>query len=129
MSITVTPVAAAVIRQGERFLLAQRMPGKQFADMWEFPGGKLEEGESLQQALEREIREELCVEIRAGKVLHVAMSLGYMVVFLEAEIMSGDIRCVEAQDARFFTVQEARAMELPPSDRAALEEMVRNGRL
>ena len=129
MSIEVIPVAAAVVKQGNRFLLAQRLPGKQYADMWEFPGGKLEEGETLQQALEREIEEELCAKIRAGRVLHAVLTTGYMVVFLEAEMLSGALHCKEAQDARFVTLAEARQMNLAPSDRAALEEMVRCGQI
>lgn len=129
MSIHVIPVAAAVVKKGDRFLLTQRLPNKQYADMWEFPGGKLEGDESVQQALERELREELCMEIRAGAPLYVARSTEYMVIFLEAEMTGETLRCVEAQDARFVSVEEARAMELAPSDRAALEEMVRTGRL
>lgn len=129
MSITVIPVSAAVVRQGNRFLLTQRLPGKQFANQWEFPGGKLEGDETFQQALEREIREELGVEIRAGQPLYVCRAQQYMVLFLEAELVGGEMRCIEVQDARFVTPEEARLLDLTPQDRAAMEAMAACGRL
>lgn len=65
-------VAAAVIRQGGRVLLTRRPPGGPLGLLWEFPGGKIEPGESVEQALVREIREELGVEVRPLEVLEVA---------------------------------------------------------
>jgi mutator protein MutT len=65
-------VAAAVIRQGGRVLLTRRPPGGPLGLQWEFPGGKIERGETVQQALKREIREELGVEARPLEVLEVA---------------------------------------------------------
>lgn len=61
---TLLKVAAAVlIRSDKQFLLTQRPEGKSYAGYWEFPGGKLEEGESVEQALVRELREELGIEV------------------------------------------------------------------
>lgn len=57
-------VAAGIIWRGEQFLLAQRRPGGLLGGLWEFPGGKREEGESLVQCLRREIREELGIRVR-----------------------------------------------------------------
>jgi len=65
-------VAAAVVWNGERILLTQRPPGGALGSMWEFPGGKLEPGESPEAAVVRELREELGVEARAIERLHVA---------------------------------------------------------
>ncbi len=64
-------VAAAVVRRGEEILLTQRPPGGALGLQWEFPGGKIEPGESVEAALVREIREELGVEARAGEVMLV----------------------------------------------------------
>lgn len=61
-------VVAAIIRKGDRILATQRGYGD-FKDWWEFPGGKVEPGESLEEALKREIREELSAEIRIEKLL------------------------------------------------------------
>ena len=62
-------VVAAIIRRGERIFATQRGYGE-WKDWWEFPGGKMEPGETPQEALTREIREELDAEIRIGKLLH-----------------------------------------------------------
>ena len=66
MSTPVEVAAAVILRNGGReFLLAQRPPGKVYAGYWEFPGGKLEAGESVAQALRRELHEELGIDIGA----------------------------------------------------------------
>ena len=65
-------VAAAVVWDGDRLLLTQRPPGGAHALQWELPGGKIEPGESPEQALTRELREELGVAARALAVLEVA---------------------------------------------------------
>ena len=62
-------VVAGVVRREGRVLLCQRPEGKRFGLLWEFPGGKVEPGESPEAALERELREELAVQTRTGRVL------------------------------------------------------------
>lgn len=61
-------VAGVLFREG-RLMLCRRPEGKELAGKWEFPGGKLEEGESPEQALERELREELAIDVRVGRVI------------------------------------------------------------
>jgi 8-oxo-dGTP diphosphatase len=62
-------VTAAVIVRGGRVLIARRGPGEKLAGMWEFPGGKVEPGETLENCLTRELREELGLIVSVGKVL------------------------------------------------------------
>lgn len=61
--VTIHVVAAILFRQDDRFLIARKRVGKPMAGLWEFPGGKLNEGETAEQALYREIAEELSLEI------------------------------------------------------------------
>lgn len=69
-------VTAALIPSGGRIFIAQRPPNKKFGLLWEFPGGKVELGESLQASLAREIGEELCWKIRVGELFeHVHFSM------------------------------------------------------
>ncbi|KAB0532945.1 MULTISPECIES: (deoxy)nucleoside triphosphate pyrophosphohydrolase [Pseudomonas] len=63
------PVAAAVVHLDGKILITRRAPGQKLAGMWEFPGGKLERGETPQDCIIRELREELGVESVAGEIL------------------------------------------------------------
>ena len=62
-----TVVTAAIIRNGDKVLISRRMPGQRMAGYWEFPGGKIEAGESFQSCLERELMEEFKITAKAGK--------------------------------------------------------------
>ena len=69
----VVDVAVGVLLQGEEFLLTSRPEGKVYAGYWEFPGGKLEAGESVEQALRRELQEELGITIGAAQIWKTQM--------------------------------------------------------
>lgn len=64
------PVVAAIVQTEEGILIARRAEGERRGGLWEFPGGKVEPGESPEEALVREIREELGIEVSAGELLH-----------------------------------------------------------
>lgn len=113
-------VAAAVFRRGETVLLTRRQPGQKLAGFWEFPGGKVEAGETLQACLEREIAEELGWIIRAGESIatseHVYEHGAIRLVALAAEILSGVLR--PSVHDRLEWVPVARLLEyrLSPAD-------------
>lgn len=82
-------VVAAVIEQGGRFLIAQRRQGDKLGGKWEFPGGKVEPDESAEQALKRELREELSIEAEIGE--HFCTSR-YDYPHLSVELITYNVR-------------------------------------
>ena len=123
-------VAAGAIRADGRLLLAQRAYPPELAGLWELPGGKAEPGESLADALVRELCEELDVTVRVGTPLAVTVrpKPGLELVALRAEIVAGRPRAVEHQAVRWV---DAAALEelaaaglIVPNDEAWLDELL-----
>ncbi len=106
------PVMAAIIRHEGKILLCQRKSGA-LAGKWEFPGGKIENGESPEECLVREIREELDVEIeveRIYKAVNMHYSHGdFLLLSYLAKYVSGEISLVVHQD--YAWVEPQRLME------------------
>ena len=117
-------VVAAVIREGDRIFAAQRGYGRA-KDGWEFPGGKIEPGENPEQALVREIREELGAEVTVGEKLtqvewdypdfHLSMGCYWCTVTAGSRILR------EHESARWLGPDELDAVDWLPADRAALQ--------
>lgn len=116
-------VVAAIIRDGGRIFAAQRGYGKN-KDGWEFPGGKIEPGETPEQALVREIREELNAEITVGEKLtqvewdypdfHLSMGCYW------CALASGALTLREHESARWLALDELDAVDWLPADRVAV---------
>lgn len=112
-------VVAAVIRDGDRIFAAQRGYGE-FKDGWEFPGGKIEEGETPEAALKREIEEELDTEIEVNELLdtieydypnfHLSMKCYWCTV------LSGDLTLKEAEDAKWLRKEALDSVDWLPAD-------------
>ena len=112
-------VVAAVIREGNRIFSTQRGYGE-FKGGWEFPGGKVEPHETPQQALRREIMEELDTEIRVGNYIdtieydypnfHLSMDCFW------CEVIKGDLVLKEAEDAKWFTKEQLASVNWLPAD-------------
>jgi mutator protein MutT len=119
-------VVAAVVWRAGRVLLCQRPLGKEHGGQWEFPGGKVEPGETLPQAVTRELEEELDVPVIAvGPPLwecgHPRRAL--TLIFLPTEIR-GEPRCVEHQALSWETPEGALELPLAPLDRAFVETVL-----
>lgn len=123
----VTEVVAALIRDGERFMICRRPAHKARGLLWEFPGGKVEPGETTEQALARECREELGVELAVGKpfmdVSHVYPDMTVHVTLIEAAIISGEPRMLEHSDIRWITAEETSEYDFCPADTVFLEKL------
>lgn len=122
-----TEVVAALIWQGERFLVCQRPAHKARGLMWEFVGGKVEQGESLQDALIRECREELAVTVEPGSVFmeltHTYPDLTVHLTLFNAVISDGVLQRLEHNDIRWITPQEIDEYDFCPADEEILQRL------
>ncbi|MDY7231146.1 (deoxy)nucleoside triphosphate pyrophosphohydrolase [Hyalangium rubrum] len=127
---TVRVVAALIPQPGDgaRFLVQQRLPGGSRALLWEFPGGKVEPGETEQAALARECREELDVELDVGRRLwegrHTYPDLTVELVLYGARMVSGEPKPLGAHALRFMTPAEMQALPFCEADIPLLEDLV-----
>ena len=124
-------VVAAIIKakneKGEPIIFATQRGYGDFKGGWEFPGGKIEEGETPQEALKREIREELETEIAVGELIdtieyeyptfHLSMDCFW------AEIVSGDLVLKEHEAAKWLTKDELDSVEWLPADVTLIDNM------
>jgi 8-oxo-dGTP diphosphatase len=113
----VVDVAVGVLMQGEAFLLTSRPEGKVYAGYWEFPGGKLEAGESVEQALHRELQEELGITIGPAQVWKTQMvDYPHALVrlhFCKVWDWQGELQMREAQSHAWQTLPVAVVPVLP----------------
>ncbi len=113
----VVDVAVGVLMQGEKFLLTSRPEGKVYAGYWEFPGGKLEAGESVEQALRRELQEELGITIGQAQVWKTQMvDYPHALVrlhFCKVWDWQGELQMREAQSHAWQTLPVAVLPVLP----------------
>jgi 8-oxo-dGTP diphosphatase len=114
-------VAAGILTDAcGRVLLMQRLPGKHLAGLWEFPGGKVEPGETVEQALIRELDEELGVEVRAcTRLISIPWRYPQKSVRLHAlrvTAWAGETHAREGHPLRWVRVNEMDAAEMPPAD-------------
>ena len=122
-----TEVVAALIWDEDRFLACQRPAHKARGLLWEFVGGKVEPGESMEAALVRECREELGVTVRPGEVymqvLHQYPDLLVRLTVLNATIESGEVQRLEHNDIRWITPQEIPNYPFCPADEDILAKL------
>ena len=120
---TIEVVAAIIEREGKIFA-TQRGYGE-WKDWWEFPGGKIDEGESPEEALRREIREELATEIEVGE-LFTTVEYDYPKFHLTMHcymctVVSGKLELLEHKDAKWLSRNELDTVKWLPADLSLIE--------
>jgi len=119
-------VTAAWLFCGDAVFLARRGPGQNNAGMWEFPGGKVEVGESPEQALVREIREELNLEIRCGALRARSTSpqmAGLELLAFECEITGGDLKLREHDESAWVPVDDLEGYLMTALDQLLIPQL------
>lgn len=119
-------VSAAIIMKDNKIFVTQRGYGG-FKDWWEFPGGKIEEGETPEECLKREIKEELEADININKYL-CTVEYDYPNFHLKMEcficsLIDGHLELVEAEDAKFITKDQLDNIDFLPADLLVVKEL------
>jgi 8-oxo-dGTP diphosphatase len=121
-------VVAGVIRRDDgQLLITQRMAEDTLGGYWEFPGGKVDSGEELKAALQRELREEIGVETEIGaeihQIVHAYPDRDVRLYFYEVRIISGEPQKLEVADLRWVTTDELMNYQFPEADRPLLNQL------
>ena len=127
MRYAVTEVVAALIWDQDKFMICQRPPHKTRGLLWEFVGGKVEPGETKEQALIRECQEELAVTLDVGEifmdVVHEYPDLTVHLTLFNASIRKGTPQKLEHNDIRWITVDRIDQYEFCPADTIILQKL------
>lgn len=118
--------AGLIVREGH-YLIARRKAGTHLGGLWEFPGGKRERGESLEDCLRRELREELGVDVtpplHVRVIRHDYQEKTVELHFFRCTISRGEASALDCEEVRWVTPSELSDYEFPPADRPLLEAL------
>ncbi len=124
-------VVAAIISRDDRILITKRKQGSFMAGLWEFPGGKIEAGEKPRDALKREIKEELDVEIEIDELFYAKQHVYVLgtkkrqvkLFFYEARMTDGIIKCLGCDEYRWVTKSELKDYHFVDADAEVVEKL------
>ena len=120
-------VAAGLVFDSGRLLITQRPAEKHLGGLWEFPGGKLDSGESYPDCLRRELREELGIEVAVGPMLaaieHAYPEKTVRIHFFRCALTSGVPSAIECADLEWVTADQLDQFIFPPADAGILGEI------
>jgi 8-oxo-dGTP diphosphatase len=123
-------VTAAIIRDGDAILITRRPPESRHGGMWEFPGGKLDAGESPQECLSREILEELGLEVAVESIFEIAYHRyewgPVLILAFECRVLNGEIRHIGVSDHRWVSPEEIRLYDILPADRPIIAKLLKS---
>jgi mutator protein MutT len=119
-------VVAGLIKKGDKFLLVRRPLNKKRGGLWEFPGGKVEKGETLEEAIKRELKEELDIEVRVKGVLSEVKynyPEGEIELYLLEVESNEEPKLKEAIEKKWVSLEETKELELCPADRELIRKI------
>jgi 8-oxo-dGTP diphosphatase len=121
-------VVAAIVRRNGKILITRRLDHAHLGGLWEFPGGKVEPGESLEEALLREIREELGMEIVVGPEIftieHDYPTKSVRLHFFDCGVIQGEPQALDVSDLRWVTPLQLADFEFPPADAELIRKLI-----
>jgi len=119
------PVVTGLIKKNGKVLLGQRPPGNSLAGQWEFPGGKIELGESPPQALKRELFEELEIEAEIGALrfanTHAYGDRGVLLLFFDVLFWKGEPKASHHSELKWVSPDDIPSMDIPEANRKNLD--------
>lgn len=122
-------VVAGILQKDDKILIARKAPGKSLEGYFEFPGGKIEEGETPEESLVRELVEEMTIKVKVNKYVGESIyDYGNIVVSLKgytAEILEGEITLSDHDMYEWVTLEEINNYKLAPADIPLVEDLIR----
>ena len=120
-------VTAGLLWRDDQVLITKRPEGKHLAGLWEFPGGKQESGESLEACLEREMKEELGIEVRVGKHLHTVHheyeDRRVSLHLFSCTHLEGDLKPLDSQEIKWVSREDLAQYRFPSADLEILRRL------
>lgn len=120
-------VTAAILEENGKVLIGRRKPGKHMGGKWEFPGGKIEPGETPQDSLARELQEELAIRVSVGQFLCSSLYEGDGVslelLVYRVQRLEGEPALIEHEELRWVRPEELTGFDLADSDRTVVRRL------
>lgn len=121
------PVVAGFLKQGKMILVGQRPENNSLAGQWEFPGGKIESGESPEYALKRELSEELGIDAEIGELklscTHSFGDVNILILFYEVKFWKGEIKAKHHMMLEWIHPEELRTRPIPDANKKILDRI------